>query len=297
MFRKLIVAFATVLCSATLLAQTGGVKGTVVNRSGRMPVQGAAVTLSLNGEKVASGNAGTDGKFLFEGLENGIYQMTVKAEGFNDVNVNVTVEGGFVKDLIFVSMVSTQTVKDVDDSSFIEFDMDDSGYTDNPAILFGSNDPYNNVAGYGFSAIRFKNRGYNNETQDVYLSGIKMNEAMTGDSPYSLWSGLNEATRSKETTIGNESSDCGGGGYNGVTNILANPAAVRPGWRFSVLTNSALYRLRLMANYASGELDNGLSYAINVSARRGGICTTPTGAIRTARCAMPVSAGHLSLFS
>lgn len=270
MFRKLIVACATVLCSATLLAQTGGVKGTVVNRSGRMPVQGAAVTLSLNGETVASGNAGTDGKFLFEGLENGIYQMTVKAEGFNDVNVNVTVEGGFVKDLIFVSMVSTQTVKDVDDSSFIEFDMDDSGYTDNPAILFGSNDPYNNVAGYGFSAIRFKNRGYNNETQDVYLSGVKMNEAMTGYSPYSLWSGLNEATRSKETTIGNESSDCGVGGYNGVTNILANPAAVRPGWRFSVLTNSALYRLRLMANYASGELDNGLSYAINVSARLGG---------------------------
>ena len=85
MFRKLIVAFATVLCSVTLLAQTGGVKGTVVNRSGRMPVQGAAVTLSLNGETVASGNAGTDGKFLFEGLENGIYQMKVKAEGFNDV--------------------------------------------------------------------------------------------------------------------------------------------------------------------------------------------------------------------
>ncbi|MDE6871280.1 MAG: TonB-dependent receptor [Bacteroidales bacterium] len=271
MLRKLIVAFAAVLCSVSLFAQaSGGVKGTVVNRSGRVPVAGAVITLYQNGETVLSGKSAHDGKFLFEGLEDGIYAMSVKAPGFNDVNVNVTVDKGFVKDLIFVSMVASQQVKDVDDSSFIEFDMDDSGYTDNPTILFGSNDVYNSLAGYGFSAIRFKNRGYNNETQDVYVSGVKMNDAITGYSPYSLWSGLNEAMRSKETTMGVEASEYGIGGYNGVTNILANPASVRQGWRFSVLSNSALYRLRVMANYASGELDNGWSYAFNVSARIGG---------------------------
>ncbi|MCM1176239.1 MAG: carboxypeptidase regulatory-like domain-containing protein [Clostridium sp.] len=271
MLRKLIVAFAALLCSVSLFAQaSGGVKGTVVNRSGRIPVVGAMITISQNGEVVASEKVASDGKFLFEGLDDGMYAMSVKAPGFNDVNVNVTVDKGFVKDLIFVSMVASQSLKDVDDSSFIEFDMEDSGYTDNPTILFGSNDVYNNLAGYGFSAIRFKNRGYNSETQDVYLSGVKMNDAITGYSPYSLWSGLNEAMRSKETTMGVEASDYGIGGYNGVTNILANPASVRPGWRFSVLSNSALYRLRLMANYASGELDNGWSYAVNVSARIGG---------------------------
>ena len=97
-----------------------------------------------------------------------------------------------------------------------------------------------------------------------------MNDALTGYSPFSLWSGLNEATRYKETTVGNEVSDYGFGGYNGVTNISAMPSNVRTGWRFSALTNSALYRLRLMATYASGELDNGWSYAFNVSARIGG---------------------------
>ena len=45
---------------------------------------------------------------------------------------------------------------------------------------------------------------------------------------------------------------------------------MRKGWRFSALTNSALYRLRLMGTYASGPLDNGWSYAVNVSARIGG---------------------------
>ena len=269
---KKVLLFITVMfCSFSLFAQSdmGGVKGTVVNRAGRVPVAHAVITLSQDGEAVASGQSGEDGKCLFEVLLNGMYEMKVEAPGFVPSNVNVTVEG-YVKDLIFVSLIAEQIVAEVDDSSFSEFDMDDSGYDDTPTILFGTNDPYNDIVSFGFSNIRFKNRGYTSESQDVYLAGVRMNDAVTGYSPYSLWSGLNEATRSKETTIGNETSDYGFGGYNGVTNIHATPSSVRTGWRFSALSNSALYRLRLMATYASGELDNGWSYAFNVSARVGG---------------------------
>ena len=270
--KKALLFIVALLCSFMLFAQPGdwgGVKGTVVNRAGRAPVADAALTLSQNGETVATAVSGPDGKFLIENLPNGMYDMVVDAPGFLQANVNVTIEG-YVKDLIFVGMVAEQVVIDVDDTNFAEFDMDDSGFEDAPSILFDSNDPFTNIASFGFSNIRFKNRGYTNESQDVYLSGIRMNDAITGYSPYSLWSGLNEAMRSKETTIGNEVSDYGYGGYNGVTNIHAMPSSVRTGWRFSALTNSALYRLRLMATYASGELDNGWSYAVNVSARIGG---------------------------
>ena len=271
MIKKVLLTVAAVLCASAMFAQSewGGVKGTVVNRAGRTPVAGAMLTLTQHGETVASAQSGPDGKFLVEGLANGIYDVKVQAPGFLDANLNVTVEG-YVKDLIFVGMVVEQVVTDIDDSNFAEFDMDDSGFEDSPSILFESNDPFTNIASYGFSNIRFKNRGYTSESQDVYLSGVKLNDAITGYSPFSLWSGLNEATRSKETTVGNQSSEYGVGGYNGVTNIHAMPSTVRPGWRFSALTNSALYRLRLMATYASGELDNGWSYAFNVSARVGG---------------------------
>ena len=271
MTKKLLLTIAAVLCSVLIFAQNpwGGVKGTVVNRAGRAAVPQAEIVLSQNGQQVATAQADEEGRFLVEGLENGVYDMTVRANGYLDAHVNVTVEG-YVKDLIFVGMVLEQVVAEVDDSNFAEFDMDDSGFEDSPSILFGSNDPYTNIASFGFSNIRFKNRGYTSESQEVYLSGIPMNDALTGYSPFSLWSGLNEATRSKETTVGNEVSDYGFGGYNGITNISAMPSSVRPGWRFSALTNSALYRLRLMATYASGELDNGWSYAFNVSARIGG---------------------------
>ena len=272
MIKKVLLTIAALLCSVAMFAQSdfGGVKGKVVNRAGRAPIAGAELVLSQNGEIVASAKTDAEGSFLVEGLQNGIYDLKVTASGFLDANVNVTVEG-YIKDLIFVGMVLEQIVADVDDSNFAEFDMDDSGFEDAPSILFESNDPFTSIASFGFSSIRFKNRGYTNESQDVYLSGIRMNDAITGYSPYSLWSGLNEATRSKESTVGIEASDYGFGGYNGVTNIHGTPSSVRPGWRFSALTNSALYRLRLMATYASGELDNGWSYAFNVSARIGGV--------------------------
>ena len=251
MIKKVLLTIAAVLCSLSLFAQGefGGVKGKVVNRAGRTPIAGAELVLSQAGETVASATADSEGNFLVEDLQNGIYDLKVSAPGFLDANLNVTIEG-YVKDLIFVGMIIEQVVTEVDDSNFAEFDMDDSGFEDAPSILFESNDPFTNIASFGFSNIRFKNRGYTNESQDVYLSGIRMNDAITGYSPFSLWSGLNEAMRSKETTVGNEASNYGFGGYNGVTNIHAVPSSVRTGWRFSALTNSALYRLRLMATYA-----------------------------------------------
>ena len=247
---------------------SGGVKGKVVNRSGRVPVPGAELQIFRGQELVETVYASSDGAFLFENLDNGLYLMKVSAPGFLPSQVNVEVEG-FMKDLMFVSLLPSNVVNDIDDSNFADFDMDDSGYEDAPSILYG-NDVFANIAGYDFSAVRFRNRGYNSETQDVYLSGVRMNDALTGYTPWSLWSGLNEAMRSKETTMGLEVSEYGTGGFNGVTNILAMPSNVRPGFRFSLLTNSALYRLRAMASYASGMLDNGWSYAFNVSARLGG---------------------------
>lgn len=269
--------FFTILCALLCIAASaaaqevsGGIKAAVVNRAGRVPISGAKVELFQGGTKISELVADPQGKFEFKEVENGNYTLMVSATAFTPAQINVTVEKGLVRDLIFVTLTASQIVEDVDDSNFAEFDLDDSGYSDAPTILFNSNDVYNNIASFGFSSIRFKNRGYNSETQEVYLAGVNMNDAITGYSPYSLWSGLNEAMRAKDSTIGLEASEYGAGGYNGVTNFTALPSSVRPGWRFSVLSNSALYRFRLMANYASGVLDNGWSYAFNVSARLGG---------------------------
>ena len=270
MAKKLILALAAILASAVAFAQTGGVKGTVIDRDGRQPVEGARLVLLQGAERLAEVSTAQDGTFMIPNLKDGMYVILIQAPDYLETQVQVTVNDGYVKNMFNLSISGIKKVTELDDDSFAAFDMDDSGYNDNPTILFGSNDVFNNIAGYNFSAVRFRARGYSSESQDVYLAGVKLNDAITGYGPFSLWSGLNEAMRTKETVNGSEVSEYGFGGYNGVTNIFGNALNVRKGLRGSVLTNSTLYRLRLMASYATGMMDNGWAFAANVSARLGG---------------------------
>lgn len=249
---------------------TGSLKGVIINRNSREPIQGAVLRLIRDGEAIGTRQTEADGTFCFEQVSDGNYQLDVTADGYLSTSVYAIVEKGLERDIRTVSLTAKAVINEVDDSSFTEFDMNDSGYSDVPTILSGSNDPYLSVASFGFSSIRFKNRGYSSESQEVYLAGVKMNDAITGYTPFSLWSGLNEAMRSQDVYYGTNVSDVGIGGVNGISNVAALPSSVRKGWRFSALTNSAMYRLRLMGTYASGPLDNGWSYAFNVSARIGG---------------------------
>lgn len=272
MNKRTFLAASALFLALTLSAQTytGGVKGTVVSRLSKTAVDGARLVLYSGGQEVARVKAGQDGTFQIGNLKDGMYDLVIESPDYLRSTVNVTVNDGYVKNMFTLSLTPVAKVAEVDDASFSEFDMDDSGYQDSPTILFGQNDVFNNMAGYNFSSVRFRVRGYSSESQDVYLAGVRMNDAITGYTPYSLWSGLNEATRSKESVNGAEVSDFGFGGYNGLTNIMPMASSVRTGWRGSVLTNSALYRLRLMLTYASGQLDNGWSYAFSASARLGG---------------------------
>ena len=270
--KKIFFALLALAACLSLPAQefTGGVKGTVVNRNGRQPIEKAKLTLLLGASEIAVTQTAEDGTFEILNLDNGVYTLLVEAPDFLDNQVQVTVNDGYVKNMFNISVTAIQQVAELDEDNFAALDLDDSGYNDNPTILFGSNDVFNNIAGYNFSSVRFRARGYSSESQEVYLAGVKLNDAITGYSPYSLWSGLNEAMRSKESVSGSEVSDYGFGGYNGLTNIFGNASNVRKGLRGSVLTNNTLYRLRVMASYATGLMDNGWAFAANVSARLGG---------------------------
>lgn len=272
MIKKYLLSISALILSVAMSAQnpTGGVKGVVVDRSSKTALDGAVLKLYSGTQEIATVRTGADGSFYIPDLKDGMYDLVIENSNYLQSKVNVTVNDGYVKNMFKLSLTPVHKVGEVDDASFTEFDLDDSGYQDSPTILFGQNDVFNNIAGYNFSSVRFRVRGYSSKSQDVYMAGVRMNDAITGYTPYSLWSGLNEAVRSKESVNGSEISDYGFGGYNGLTNIDPMASKVRTGWRGSVLTNSALYRLRLMMTYSSGELDNGWSYAFSASARLGG---------------------------
>lgn len=247
-------------------AQEGGIRGKVVDRNTRALIDGVTVTLQSLTPRTTTTDKGI---FEFKQLTPGIYQLLFEAPDFQPLRLSVKVEEG-MKDLNYVSMVSEFT-GNVDDSEFAEFDTESANDAQSmPVVLSASKDVFDNVANYNFSSVRFRSRGYDNGLTDVYLNGVYLNDALTGYTPWSLWSGLNDATRNQELSSGLAISDYGVGRIGGTTNINARASQMRKGFRASIVNGNNMYRFRVMASYASGENDKGWSYAFAASTRQGG---------------------------
>jgi hypothetical protein len=268
-FKKSFLAVLFLLLSLSIFGQDGGIKGILINRLTRQPVKDAKIIVKT-ADKDLFVYSGADGTFKMEGIADGMYQITIEAANFINSDMNIKVEG-YVKDLMTVTIAPDFATEDIDDAAFAEFDNEnEAGYEDIPSVLSSSKDVYENIAGYKFSSMRFLSRGYDSGTADVYINGIYMNDALSGYTPYSLFSGLNEVTREKESVTGLQVTDYGTSGINGATNIFTRASKIKKGWRTSVLSNSGQYRLRVMATYATGEMDNGWSFSASASTRLGG---------------------------
>ncbi len=266
--KKFLLTIVCTILSLSAFAQAGGMKGVVVSRDDREPISG--VEIAVDGLAVNT-KTDTTGEFTIAGLEPGQYQLTLSAAGYEDLVIMVRVKD-MIHDMQQVVMVPLNMVE-VDDSAFAELDTDVESAGDSnamPSTLSASKDIFNNIASYRFSEMRFNVRGYDSQYQDVYLNGIRFNDALTSYGPWSLWSGLNDATRNQEITAGLEMSDFGLGGVAGTTNINARASQLRKGFRASVVNSTQLYRFRAMVSYASGQLDNGWSYGFTLSTRQGG---------------------------
>ena len=266
--KKFLLTIFSLLLVVGAYAQMGGMKGVVVSRDGREPIGGVVIFID---DKDMQTTTNQDGEFYIEGLAPGEYLMRFEAIDFEDLEIMVRVKK-LVHDMQNVVMVPS-TMMTIDDSAFAELDTDVESAGDSQALptsLSASKDIFNNIASYRFSEMRFNVRGYDSQYQDVYLNGIRFNDALTSYGPWSLWSGLNDATRNQENTSGLEMSDYGLGGVAGTTNINARASQLRKGFRASVVNSTQLYRFRVMVSYASGALDNGWSYGFSFSTRQGG---------------------------
>lgn len=246
-------------------SQNGGIKGKVVARTTRAAVSDVKVTLMPGALSVITN---VDGDFVFDMLDENEYDLIFEAVDYETLELRVRVGMG-VRDLNRVILVPDDEII-IDDAIFAEFDsevLDDAASL--PSSLSASKDLFSSVASYEFSEMRFDVRGYDSRYSDVYLNGIKFNDAMTGYTPWSLWSGLNEATRNQEITSNLNVGDVGLGGIGGTTNINTLPSEMRQGLRASIVNGNAMYRFRAMVTYSTGLNDNGWAYALSLSTRQG----------------------------
>jgi hypothetical protein len=251
---------------AVIQTETGHIKGKVVARTTRQPVEGAKITINTPRSIVVYTS---DGEFELNDIPAGQWEIAIEAADYLPVQLPVRVTKNSATEIHLITL-APEIAPDAD-FSIDEFDSEiaDAGQ-DLPVTLSASQDVYESVANYKFSLMRFRSRGYDNNTAKVYLNGIYLNDAQSGYSPWSLWGGLNDATRNQENNSALSVSDYGVGGINGVSNINTAASQIRKGLRISAVNASGQYLFRGMITYASGENENGWSYAFSGSTRQGG---------------------------
>ena len=263
--KTLLILLISMLSLSAFSQTGGGIKGVVVSRTTRATIDKVNIVLTP-GDRTAVTNE--QGEFLFETVAPGEYELHFETAEFEDLTLPVRV-GKNMRELKVI-MIPANRSQAMDDAIFAEFDtetMEDAQSL--PTSLSASKDVFNNIASYQFSEMRFNVRGYDSQFSDVYMNGIQLNDAMTGYTPWSLWSGLNDATRNQEVTTGLQMGEMGIGGIGGVTNINTRPSQMRKGFRASLVNSNSMYRFRGMLTYASGVQDNGWSYAFSISTRQG----------------------------
>lgn len=135
------------------------------------------------------------------------------------------------------------------------------------SLLQASQDIFVNTAGYTFGAARFNIRGYDSENTDVYFNGIQMNDIESGRVFWSIWGGLNDATRNKQYVNGLNQSDFCFGGIGGSAYINARASEIRKGTKANYAISNRSYRNRFMLTHSSGLMDNGWAYTVSASRR------------------------------
>lgn len=163
------------------------------------------------------------------------------------------------------SSLNTQNVPTFTTSLDLSEDGDE--VQDVSGLLQSSRDVFTNVAGFNFSAARYRVRGYDSENFFVSMNGVTLNDPESGRAIWAFWGGLNDVTRYQESKPGISASSYSFGGIGGFSNINARASSIRKGSRVSYALANRSYQHRAMVTHGTGMMDNGFAVAVSASTR------------------------------
>ncbi|MCL2028223.1 MAG: carboxypeptidase regulatory-like domain-containing protein [Bacteroidales bacterium] len=264
MKHTLITLLLLLTASLSLFAQSEQLGGTAIDRVNNKSLQGANVQVSNNIDRFST-TTNEFGQFSFSNLYAGVWQLVIFADGFGNYETPITVQSGSTLNLgtIFMYPAMVSNIQALSDMSSLESETSDYVQS-GPALLSASQDVFTNLANFKFSEMRFKARGYDWNLGKTYLNGLLMNDVNTGNSPFSLWGGLNDAMRNQESTSGMEPTTFAVGNISGMTNVITRASQIRKGYSINYASSGSTYAHRLGVTW-SNEIANDwfLAYAVS----------------------------------
>ncbi|MCL2436301.1 MAG: hypothetical protein FWD09_09245, partial [Lentimicrobiaceae bacterium] len=122
-----------------------------------------------------------------------------------------------------------------------QFDDESGGASFIPSLLYASQDVFMSNTSFNFSIAYFRNRGYDNQYQDVQINGISMNSMVTGRAAFSQWGGLNHVVRWPERVVNMNPATFAFGNIGGAMNFDLRASGFRKQYRASYSLSNRTY--------------------------------------------------------
>ena len=276
--------FLVLICFLTItsFAQSGGrIEGTVTDK--HVPIAGAAVILKTNEIEVARATTNAEGKFSFENIKNGEYQVSVvgrentstqptvvRGTGTTSLNIEVDVSTAInsIRENVTVSAGANQSIEQVSktinviDSQEMR-DRADFSLTDTLRSIPGFR--VQQLGGFGRVAT-IKTRGLRNQDTAILIDGIRFRDAsaITGDASPFLSDFTLTSVNKVEVLRGSGSSLYGTNAIGGTIDFQTpKPTAGPHGQIGGAFGELGLGRFR--GNFSDGTNDGKFGYNIALS--------------------------------
>lgn len=258
------------LLPALSIAQSSTVQGILQDRDTRAVL--GATLVQLKGATTLSTQSTQSGTFEIKNVPYGNYTLEIAPEGYEVIILQVAVNSPKTDLGVVNSGLTENTQLSIQENlptvSLSENDMRESSSASVAGVLTAGRDPFAAAAAFNFSAGRFRNRGYDNENLTL-MNGIPVEDLSSSRTLFGTWAGLNDVTRSRESTYGLNPSNYTYGSLDGSFSIDAKASKQRKQFSISYANSNRSYNNRIMASYGSGLLKGGWAFAASASRRFG----------------------------
>ena len=269
MYKKLLLTLAFCL-PMMAFAQTGGVKGKIVEQGSAEPMIG--VTIIVDGTTKGT-VTDLDGNFVLKGLATGKKKLKITYIGYADMEKEVEVKADQIFDLGILELESTsigleeiEVFADVveDRKTPVAVSKVDAiiiseqlGGMQLPEILNSTPGVYATKGDGSFGDARINIRGFGQEETLFMINGVPLNDMENGRMFWSNFAGLSEITRNMEVQRGLGASKLGVNSVGGTINIITKPAEKKKGGAAELQLGNGSWTNRYRVTLNTGEMKGG----------------------------------------
>jgi len=265
MNKKLLLVLLLIFPFMAIYSQTGNISGRVVELNSQRGIP--SILVSVNEQQVLTD---ANGAFVVFNTPAGKTEIVFTAAGFQTKTLSIEVEEDTRLVNIELEPVLYTDTEAIPEINLELLDMDDDGRAQNiSGLLHSSGDVFTSFSSFNFGQAWFRMRGYDADLTPTYIGNSLINDSETGRTLWSIWGGLNDATRNNTFVNGLGPASNSFGSIGGISNIITRPSQQRVQTKFTYSASNRSYTHRTMFIHSTGMMNNGWAVTASGSRRWG----------------------------